>query len=188
MTREGATAWPVYLPAGVWYDFWTQQRYDGPCGVTVDAPLDRLPLFVRGGAILPLAPVAQCDGERPWDEITLLVYPEGAARFELYEDDGRTNAYRSGRYAITPITCSLAGRTTVIQIDAPAGDRGVLPSGRTYTLQILSAPPTQVRTEGQGTIPQRGAGGEPGPCYWHDGMHFTFVRLAAPQATVVIEA
>ena len=188
VTRQGAIAWPVYLPAGTWYDYWTQQRYDGGQGVSVEAPLDRLPLFVRGGAILPLAPATQYDGERPWDEVTLLIYPEGSSRFELYEDDGRTNEYRDGRYAITPITCTLAGRTTVIQVDVPTGDRGVLPPGRTYTLQILSAPPTQVRIEGQGAIPQRGVEGEPGPCYWHDGGHFTSVRLAATQATVVIEA
>ena len=188
VTRQGATAWPVYLPAGTWYDYWTQQRHDGGQGVSVEAQLDRLPLFVRGGAILPLAPATQYDGERPWDEVTLLIYPEGSSRFELYEDDGRTNEYRHGRYAITPITCTLTGPTTVIQVDAPAGDRGVLPPGRTYMLQILSAPPTQVQIEGQGPIPRRGAEGEPGPCYWHDGRHFTFVRLAATQATVVIEA
>src|SRR5262245_4360556 len=49
VTREGATAWPVYLPRGVWYDFWTGARHEGPGGVTLEAPLDRLPLLVRGG-------------------------------------------------------------------------------------------------------------------------------------------
>ena len=49
MTREGATAWPVYLPDGEWFDFWTGERHTGPGGVTLAAPLDRLPLLVRAG-------------------------------------------------------------------------------------------------------------------------------------------
>ena len=96
VTREGATAWPVYLPRGSWFDFWTGERHEGPRGVTIAAPLDRLPLLVRGGAILPLGPVVQHTGERPLDELTLQIYPEGTSRFELYEDDGRSNAYRRG--------------------------------------------------------------------------------------------
>jgi alpha-glucosidase (family GH31 glycosyl hydrolase) len=79
VTREGATAWPVYLPAGAWYDFWTGARHDGPRGITVAAPLDRLPLHVRAGAIIPLAPVVQHTGEWPVDELTLLIYPTGTS-------------------------------------------------------------------------------------------------------------
>jgi alpha-glucosidase (family GH31 glycosyl hydrolase) len=75
VTREGATSWPVYLPAGGWYDFWTGVRHEGPRGVAIDAPLDRLPLFVRAGAIVPMGPVIQHTGE-PQAEITLLMYPE----------------------------------------------------------------------------------------------------------------
>ena len=59
VTREGATHWPVYLPAGRWHDFWTHEAYEGPCGISVEAPLDRLPLFVRAGAIVPMGPVTQ---------------------------------------------------------------------------------------------------------------------------------
>ena len=78
--------------------------------MTIPAPLDRLPLLVRGGAILPLGPVVQHTGERPLDEVTLQIYPEGTSRFELYEDDGRSNAYRRGQYALTPIVCETARR------------------------------------------------------------------------------
>src|SRR5207245_2063017 len=89
VTREGASAWPVYLPSGRWFAFGTGSRCEGPGGVTLAAPLERLPLLVRGGAILPLGPVVQHTGERPLDELTLQIYPEGTSRFELYEDDGR---------------------------------------------------------------------------------------------------
>ena len=106
VTRAGATAWPVYLPAGGWYDFWTGARHEGPGGVTVDAPLERLPLFVRAGAIVPMGPVVQHTGERPLDEVTVLIYPADASRFELYEDDGRSNGYRRGQYALTALECA----------------------------------------------------------------------------------
>jgi alpha-glucosidase (family GH31 glycosyl hydrolase) len=51
VTRGGATHWPVYLPRGTWYDYWTARRYEGGCWMEVDAPLERMPLFVRGGAV-----------------------------------------------------------------------------------------------------------------------------------------
>jgi len=186
VTRQGATAWPVYLPAGVWYDFWTQQRYDGPTGVMVEAPIDRLPLFVRGGAILPLAPVARFDGERPWDEITILIYPAGASRFELYEDDGRTNVYRQGRYAITPFACTSEDDRSTVRIGPPSGDLDVIPPNRVYTLQIRADAPRGVLVDDR-PLPRREGPAEQGSGYWHDGEHFTYVRLREPAGTLTIE-
>ena len=130
VTREGATAWPVYLPAGGWYDFWTGARHEGPGGITVEAPLDRLPLFVRAGAIVPLGPVVQHTGERPLDEVTLLIYPEGASRFELYEDDGRTNAYRARRSCADPRSSARADPTRSRRAHRRAGRRRVGGAGR----------------------------------------------------------
>ena len=116
VTREGARAWPVYLPAGAWFDFWTGARHEGPGGITVEAPLDRLPLFVRAGAIVPLGPVLQHTAERPLDDVTLLIHPDGASRFELYEDDGRTNAYRRGHYALTTFECATGPGAVTVRI------------------------------------------------------------------------
>ncbi len=111
VTREGATAWPVYLPAGALVRLLDGRRATrAPAAITVAAPLDRLPLLVRAGAILPLGPVVQHTGERPLDEVTLLIYPEGTSRFELYEDDGRSNAYRRGRHALTSFECAAEPR------------------------------------------------------------------------------
>jgi alpha-glucosidase len=187
VTREGATAWPAYLPGGVWYDFWTQQRYEGPAGVTVEAPLDRLPLFARGGAILPLAPPAQFDGEHSWDEITLLIYPERDSRFDLYEDDGRTNTYREGGYAITPIECAAGSAQITVRVGEASGDHNLIPPDRTYTVQVRSGPPRRVALAGAGTLPERRDGTQPGPCYWHDGRHFTYIRTGAKLPTVIID-
>ena len=93
VTREGATAL-AGLSAGRALVRLLDRRglHEGPRGVTVEAPLDRLPLFVRAGAIMPMGPVVQHLTGEPPDEITLLIYPEGASSFTLYEDDGETNA------------------------------------------------------------------------------------------------
>jgi alpha-glucosidase len=187
VTREGATAWPVYLPRGGWYDFWTGARHDGPGGLTLAAPLDRLPLLVRAGAILPLGPIVQHTGERPLDEVTLLIYPEGASRFELYEDDGRTDAYLRGHHALTVFECvaELAGVT--VRISEPAGDRSVVPAGRRYLLQLRSDPPAAVVLDGHGALPRL-----PGPSpetagWWVDGPGFVGIRLPPrPAATLVV--
>ncbi len=136
VTRAGATHWPVYLPAGAWHDFWTNEIHRGPCAVTVAAPLDRLPLFVRGGSIIPLGPVVQHDGEQPLAELTLLDHPEGESSFTLYEDDGLTQRHRDGAFAETEITCAEDAAWLTCRIAAPAGDASVIPPGRRYTLRI----------------------------------------------------
>src|SRR5262249_14450843 len=87
VTREGATSWPVYGRAAGWYACGTGAGYAAPAGVTVEARLERLPLLVRGGAIVPMGSVVQHTGERPLDDIAVRIYPEGSSRFELYEDD-----------------------------------------------------------------------------------------------------
>ena len=178
VTREGATTWPVYLPRGSWFDFWTGARHDGPTGVTVEAPLDRLPLLVRAGAILPLAPVMQHSGEHPLDELTLQIYPEGTSRFDLYEDDGRTNAYRRGHHAVTSIECIADSRHVTVRVAGPRGDRSVLPPGRHYTLRLRLHRPTAVTVDGAGPLPAADRDtGQPG--WWIDPAGFVCVRPPA---------
>ncbi len=174
VTREGATAWPVYLPRGSWFDFWTGERHAGPRGVTIPAPLDRLPLLVRGGAILPLGPVVQHTGERPLDELMLQIYPEGTSRFELYEDDGRSNAYRRGQYALTPIVCETAPGRVTVRIEAATGDRSVVPAARRYRFRLRVGRPAAVTVDGAG-LPQS-SGDATGPGWWMDDAGFLCVR------------
>jgi alpha-glucosidase (family GH31 glycosyl hydrolase) len=193
VTREGATAWPVYLPAGGWYDFWTGARHEGPGGVTLDAPLDRLPLLVRAGAIVPMGPVIQHTG-LPQAEITLLIHPSpidarsgsGTSRFEMYEDDGRSNAYRDGHHALTPIECVAGPAGVTVRIGEPTGDRSVVPVGRRYLIRIRIDRPAAVSVAGHGALP-RVAGPEEGAAgWWVDADGFTGIRLP-PQPAAVVE-
>jgi alpha-glucosidase (family GH31 glycosyl hydrolase) len=185
VTREGATAWPVYLPRGVWRDFWTGARYEGPAGVTLDAPLDRLPLLVRGGAIIPMAPVMQHTGERPLDLLTLLIYPEGSSRFQLYEDDGRSNAYRRGAHALTRFECEAAARRVTVRIGEPAGDRSVVPAGRRYLVRLRMDAPQSVVAEGHGAL-ARSSEEASGPGWWIDAAGFVVVRVPESSDSAVV--
>ena len=93
-----------------WYDFWTGERHAGPAASRSRRRSIGCRCSCARARSCRSGPVVQHTGERPLDELTLQIYPEGTSRFELYEDDGRSNAYRRGRYALTPIVCEAAAR------------------------------------------------------------------------------
>ena len=102
--EEGATSRSVYVPNGTWYDVWSDERMTGPTRVAVKAPLERIPVFVRAGAVVPTGPTMRYVGERRCDPLTLHVYPPDGSEEQmslLYEDDGRTYAFREGEYLLT---------------------------------------------------------------------------------------
>jgi len=89
-----------YLPKGAdWYDFWTNERYKGGRGVSLQTTLDRVPMFVRAGSILPLGPEMQYVGEKAWDNLELRIYPGADGEFTLYEDEGDNYNYEHGVYS-----------------------------------------------------------------------------------------
>jgi alpha-glucosidase len=96
----------VYLPAGTWYDYWTDKKYKGGTTISVEAPLETVPMFVRAGTIIPQGPSLNYVGEKPVDPITFHVYPDdaGKASTTLYEDDGLTPAYKNGAFRRTAVT------------------------------------------------------------------------------------
>jgi len=79
----------IYLPAGGWYDFWTDQRFDGARWITYDAELETLPLFVRAGAVIPMGPELQYANERTWDPLSFEIYPGESGRSETEVSDDR---------------------------------------------------------------------------------------------------
>jgi len=84
-----------------WYDYWTKQKHAGGQYVTIDAPLDKLPLFVRAGSIIPMTePIEYVDQKRN-GEITLDVYPGKNTAGYLYEDDGESFNYERGACSLT---------------------------------------------------------------------------------------
>jgi alpha-D-xyloside xylohydrolase len=108
VVEQGMTTRQVYLPAGAdWYNFWTNEKLHGGQTVTVSAPIDTLPLFVRAGSILPMGvPVESTNEKQALQE--LRVYPGADASFDLYSDDGTTYAYEQGVMAIAHLHWSDA--------------------------------------------------------------------------------
>ncbi|MBP1614416.1 MAG: glycoside hydrolase family 31 [Bacteroidetes bacterium] len=103
ITDEGATHRDVYLPKSTdWYDFWTGKRMKGGQTINVEAPLDRIPLFIKAGAIVPMGPIIQYTGEKTADTLEIRVYKGADGKFDLYEDEGDNYNYEKGKYTIIP--------------------------------------------------------------------------------------
>ncbi|HEX3969010.1 MAG TPA: glycoside hydrolase family 31 protein [Edaphobacter sp.] len=101
VTEQGRTSREVYLPSGAdWYNFWTNEKVRGGQRITVNAPIDILPLFVRAGSILPFGEPVESTNE-PQRIATLRIYPGADADFALYNDDGTTYNYEQGQFELT---------------------------------------------------------------------------------------
>lgn len=96
--EKGATSRRLYLPAGVWHDFWTGERTEGGREITRAIDLETIPLYARAGTILPLGPVKQFVGEKSNGPLSILIYPGADGSFLFYEDDGESFDYRRGAW------------------------------------------------------------------------------------------
>lgn len=123
----------VWLPPGEWFDFFSGERLAGGRWRTVYGGLADIPVFARAGAIVPLGPAA---GVALPTELTIHVFPGADNCFELYEDDGETQAHMQGRYAITALTQEQRGDELRFIISPAAGEASVLPAQRTYQLTM----------------------------------------------------
>jgi len=101
VVAEGVKQWPVYLPksSGGWYDFWTGEHRAGGREHSVPAPIERIPLHVRAGAILPLGPVVQSTVQAQGRDMEIVVFPGRDGSAQLYEDDGLSYGYEQGASA-----------------------------------------------------------------------------------------
>ena len=131
----------VYLPKGVWYDYWTNKRYEGGTMFAIAAPLDTVPMFVRGGAIIPIGPELNYVGEKANDPLTFNIYPDdkGSASVTLYEDDGLSPAYKQDGFRRTTVSVSRVLGGYAVNIGAPNGRYN--PGPRKFNFQIKSAGP-----------------------------------------------
>jgi alpha-D-xyloside xylohydrolase len=105
----------LYLPANTgWYDLYNGTYTEGGQYITADAPLDRIPLYVKAGSIVPFGPALQYTAQRPADTITLYVYTGANGKFTLYEDEGVNYNYEKGQYSTINLTYDEASQTLTI--------------------------------------------------------------------------
>lgn len=113
---EREKVWNCYLPAGAdWYDFFTGERYQGGTEITVSAELDRIPVFVKAGSILPMKEGMQYASDRETEPIELHIYPGQDAVYTLYEDAGNNYEYENGAYTTIDFTWQQASHTLLIE-------------------------------------------------------------------------
>ncbi|MES1158397.1 MAG: TIM-barrel domain-containing protein [Terricaulis silvestris] len=127
----------VYLPAdNRWYDFYTGRAFEGGQRIDADAPLTRMPLFVRAGSIIPVGPAIQYTGQDPNGPVTLYVYTGRNGSYSLYEDDGLSYGYQRGEFSRIPISYDDASGT--LTIGARSGSFSGMPTTRTFRVRWIS--------------------------------------------------
>jgi len=138
--KAGATTREVHLPGGLWYDFWTGSDHHGGTTITVDAPLEHIPLFVRAGSTIPMQPLMQYVGERSIDTLTLRVYLARTGRDSslYYEDDGHSFAYRQGRHFRRQFLQSVGEDSVEIVLGTASGTHR--PAARVVQLEAFGVP------------------------------------------------
>lgn len=156
VVEAAQTSKSVYLPEGTWIDFWEDKVYSGSQNVTVSTPIDKIPVFIKSGSIIPMQPVRRNTEEFFTDTLFLNVYPSGlkSGRFTLYEDDGKTLSYQSGQFSQTVFSQEMkgsdAGNDLILNIGKSTGSYSGKPVYRTYItdIHLVSVKPSGVVLNG----------------------------------------
>jgi alpha-D-xyloside xylohydrolase len=133
--EAGANDRRVYLPKDTtWYDFWSGEELVGGDHIQAPTPLERIPLYVRAGSILPLGPEEEYADEKPNGPIELRIYPGADGTFTLYNDEGDNYNYEKGGHATTTITWSDGDHT--LTFGARKGTYPNMPNETTFNIVI----------------------------------------------------
>ena len=142
-TKKRAKKREVYLPENSkWIDFWTGEPVKGGQTITADAPIDKIPLFVRAGAIVPMGPFVQYAGEKPGGPLEIRIYPGADGSFVLYNDEGENYNYEKGLFATIQFNWNDENKTLTIG-ERQGSFPGML-SERTFNIVLVN------RSHGEG--------------------------------------
>jgi hypothetical protein len=137
-TVNGTSPKELWIPPGQWWDWWTGELYEGPRQVVYAAPLERCPLFVRAGAIIPMQPDMAFLGSKPADPITVHLWP-GSGQLALYEDDGISLDYQTGKFTSTPMALRASSAGLSFTVGPRTGGFGGALTSRKYELVLHAA-------------------------------------------------
>jgi hypothetical protein len=145
----GPASKDIWFPPGVWVDYWTGETYRGPQTIVYSAPLQRAPMFVRAGGIIPMQPEMPYIGQKPADPLTLDMYAGADGAFSLYEDDGTSLDYGKGSYTTTPIRLRFAGGDAEVSVGGAKGAYAGQPTQRSLVARLnCIAMPERVLVDG----------------------------------------
>jgi alpha-glucosidase (family GH31 glycosyl hydrolase) len=140
--QQGATSRDVYLPAGQWYDWWTNEEVVGGRTITRQVNISKMPIYVRAGAIIPFDPVRQYIDQEVDGPTTIRIYLGADGQFTMYEDDDISLDYLKGRATWTSMTWNDSGRSLTIEPAAPKGATNQ-PLNRIFKVELLPEGTTQ---------------------------------------------
>ncbi|MFI3295872.1 MAG: glycoside hydrolase family 31 protein, partial [Rikenellaceae bacterium] len=148
VTEKDQVSKEVYLPKGaLWYNFWDNTKYQGGESVKCAAPIDILPLFVKGGTILPWGPKVQYSTEKSWKSLDFKIYPGSDGRFILYEDENDSYNYENGEYSEIEFVWSDRDRTLTI-LDRRGSFKGIA-LDRKFNIQLIGGGLKSVKYSGK---------------------------------------
>ncbi len=148
IVQENANRRLVYLPRGRWIDYWSDSSIQGPAYIEVEAPIERAPIFIKSGSIIPMQPKMLYLGSSPADQLFIHVYPSDSSSFTLYEDDGESLDYEKGGYLLTPILCKVEGDKLLFMVGDREGAYSPPPRHLVITIHLVEKKPTRVLLNG----------------------------------------
>jgi hypothetical protein len=173
---SGCAAVRVWLPPGAWTNWFTGRTYTGPASISLQVPLDEIPLFVRSGAVIPMQPPMRRTDEKPLDPLILHIWPGESGSTRVYEDDGETVGYQEGECTWTAAGHSLANGIRRITVGPAEGSFPGMVTGRRYEIHLRDVwPPAEVTVDGS-KLPQHTESPEAGWQYEHETLS-TVIRL-----------
>ncbi|SHJ91051.1 glycoside hydrolase family 31 protein [Epilithonimonas mollis] len=123
----------VYLPSGAdWFDFWTNEKFNGGQEIDKTVNLQSIPLYVKAGSIIPFGPDVQFATEKKWDNMTVKIYPGADSDFVLYEDEFDNYNYEKGDYTEIPFHWNEKSKT--LTIDSRKGNYKGMIEKRNFNL------------------------------------------------------
>jgi alpha-glucosidase/alpha-D-xyloside xylohydrolase len=134
VVEKGATSRSLYLPRGVWYDYWTEEPVEGGREISRPVDLETMPLYIRAGAVIPVGPLREWTDQEVDEPVTLVVHPGADGVSTLYEDDGISFDYRDGTFNRIAMEWSDAGRTLTLSLES--GSRMLEPGPRTFRVRV----------------------------------------------------
>lgn len=148
--KADATSRMLYLPPGAWFDFWTGEKLKGGVMARVDVPLEKVPMYVRAGSVIPMGEEMNYVGEKPGSPLTLAIYPDekGAASSNLYEDDDISPAYLQGVFRRRTVNVSSLPGGYTIRLAATEGSYRTQDRSLLFTFP-LQTPPRSVSVNGK---------------------------------------